>query len=274
MKCIICGSESEYYFSKTYTEAPFVEFMQDIGQVDYFRCKHCGFVLSKTHSEMTKSQWDKLNHQFHHYLESCATNTIDINQPPYAEQAFMIAVLGKHGLIAIDSMLDYAAGYGSLSSILAKYFSIDLPISDPYVVTGDTSRYVPSDRLATYDTVINTAMFEHVLHREDLDSVNALVNPDGALVIHTRVSGFIPDDPEWFYLRPPVHTAFHTNASMQILMDQWGYQSSIYCLPARCWVLLRSDKSDLSARISAINNELQSQWFHAKPGFVDFWKGC
>lgn len=49
MKCLICNSVSNYYFSKTYSESPIDEFMKKIGQVDYYKCECCGFVLSKTH---------------------------------------------------------------------------------------------------------------------------------------------------------------------------------------------------------------------------------
>lgn len=272
MKCIICDSDSEYYFSKTYTESPYDEFMKDIGTVDYHKCTNCGFVLSKTHKELDAEKWDRLNVQFHHHLEDPEVNT-EINQPPYAEQAMMIAMLGKHGLIDTSSMIDYAAGYGSLSKILAKYFSVSLPISDPYVQADGQSNYVPVDKLASYKTVVNAAMFEHVTNREALEAVNDLVEDDGSLILHTRISGFIPDDPEWFYLRPPVHTAFHTNASMAILMEQWGYKASIYCLPSRCWVLLKKDIPDLEERVKNLNLELQSPWFHCKQGFVDYWKG-
>lgn len=270
MKCIICNSESEYYFSKKYTESPFDDFMKDIGAVDYYRCSYCGFVLSKTHSELDKKAWNNLNERFHHYLEDIQTE-VDINQPPYAEQALMISILGKNGIIDTDSMVDYAAGYGSLSNILSKYLNIDLPISDPYI-QKEGSNYIHESMLTAYKVVINAAMFEHVIKRYSLDRINNLVDHDGCLIIHTRVSGYIPNDPNWFYLNPPVHTAFHTNRSMQLLMDQWDYCASIYCLPARCWVLLRDRGEEINEKINLINQELQSQWFYYKKGFVDFWK--
>jgi hypothetical protein len=116
-------------------------------------------------------------------------------------------------------------------------------------------------------------MFEHVLQREDLDYVNKIVDNDGCLIIHTVVCENIPKDPNWFYLRPPVHTAFHTNKSMNILMDQWGYKSSIYCPQSKCWILLREHVAEVLAKVSSINKELQNTWFIAKEGFVDYWKG-
>jgi hypothetical protein len=272
MKCIICESDSNYYFSKEFTESPFAEFMKQIGTVSYHKCGHCGFVLSETHSTLDQKSWDELNKNFHHFIENPDSENKG-NQPPYVEQASMLMLLGKNDLINLDSIVDYAAGYGTLSNILRKYHGLNVPIFDPYVQGDESGRYIDRAELGRYKTVINSAMFEHVLRREDLDEVNSIVDDDGALIIHTVVCENVPADPNWFYLRPPVHTAFHTNRSMEILMEQWGYRSSIYCPPAKCWVLLREKNTEVRRRIAAINRELQGTWFHCKDGFVDYWKG-
>lgn len=273
MKCIICNSNTEYFFSKKYTQIPFDEFMQGIGLVDYFRCANCGFVLSNTHSKLDKKRWHKLNSQFHHYLE----NPINIklhNQPPYFEQAMMLILLGQNGLLDTNNIVDYAGGYGSLSRILGKYCDIDLPIYDPFVQSFDSMRYISKNNLGIYNTVINSAMFEHVLERNALENVNNIVSKNGVLILHTVVCENVPKDPNWFYLVPPVHTAFHTNKSMGILMNQWGYSSSIYCPPSKCWILLKEKSTSEAEKLcDKINNELQSNWFYFKLGFVDYWKG-
>lgn len=116
-------------------------------------------------------------------------------------------------------------------------------------------------------------MFEHVLKREDLDSLNSLVEEDGCLILHSVICENAPNDESWFYLRPPVHTAFHTNKSMQILMDQWGYHSSIYCPQSKSWVLLKNKVNEIENVINNINYELKTDWFYYKKGFVDYWKG-
>ncbi len=272
MKCIICGSQCEYFFQKKYQEPPFDEFMREIGEVAYYKCTNCGFVISKTHSELDAIAWNTLNDLFHRYLEDANTEKT-INQPPYAEQAMMLCILGKNGIVSTDSMLDYAAGYGTLSRILRKYYGLELPVFDQYIQADISVPYLEKNALGTYKTVINSAMFEHVLRRADLDQVNDLVQQDGCLIVHTVVCENVPKDPGWFYLQPPVHTAFHTNRSMNILMEQWGYKSSIYCPRSKCWVLLTATQEDIGHRISAINSELQADWFIHKVGFVDYWKG-
>jgi hypothetical protein len=272
MKCLVCSSNCELYFSKTYTERPIDGFMRDIGPVDYHKCTHCGFVLSETHRNLGEREWSELNHRFHHYIEDPESSNA-INQPPYAEQAMMLKMLGKTGLINTDTMLDYAAGYGTLSGILCKYFNLEMPIFDPYIKDEGSSRYVAREDLGTYKTVINSAMFEHVLERAHLDELFNLVDSDGCLIIHTVVCENVPKDPEWFYLRPPVHTAFHTNKSMNILMEQWGFKSSIYSPPAKSWVLLTEEVAAVEGQVAALNEELQAKWFYSKAGFMDYWKG-
>lgn len=272
MNCLICDSRTQYYFSKKYTEYPYDELMKDVGSVEYHKCSNCGFVISKTHAELDTVQWNKLNEDFHHYMEN-QKEIKEINQPPYAEQALMLNLLHKNKIIDIDDCLDYAAGYGTLSRILAKYFQIEISIFDPYVQHGDVNRYISEADLGNYKTVINSAMFEHITSREDLDKVNRLVAMDGCLVLHTVVCENIPKNPDWFYLKPPVHTAFHTNRSMEILMKQWGYACSIYCPKSKSWILLKSQASQLPEKVEGINAELQSEWFLFKSGFLDYWKG-
>lgn len=272
MNCLICDSPMEYYFSKSYAETPFAELMRDIGVVELHRCPRCGFVGSKTHQSLADGPWNRLNAGFHHALEA-NPEAFEINQPPYAEQALMLSLLVKNGLIEPTGLLDFAAGYGTLSRILARYFHIEMAIHDPYVNAGDTSRYVHAPQPGAYSTVLNSAMFEHVRTRRDLDAVNALVADNGVLIIHTVVCERVPKDPEWFYLRPPVHIAFHTNNSMKLLMQQWGYRASLYCPKAKCWVLLREPFHVIGRLAEAVNKELQSTWLLGKDGFTDYWKG-
>lgn len=272
MKCLICNSECKYFFSKKYSELPYAEFMHEIGEVKYYKCENCGFVLSKTHCELENNRWENLNFSYHNFHENPKNQTV-VNQPPYIDHAIMLLILGKNGIINIGNMLDYAAGYGTLSMILSKYFNIKLSIFDEYVKDGDLNKYITKDQLDKYKTVINSAMFEHILTRQDLDNVNNLVAKDGCLILHTVICENIPQDPNWFYLRPPVHTAFHTNKSMEILMKQWGYCSSIYCPQSKCWILLKKEIENINKIILSINQELQTDYLYYKKGFVDYWKG-
>lgn len=53
---------------------------------------------------------------------------------------------------------------------------------------------------------------------------------------------------------------------MQILMDQWQYEASIYCPQARCWVLLKKAGPDLESVVASVNSELQKEYFVFKRG--------
>jgi hypothetical protein len=228
----------------------------------YRRCPHCGFVVNQYVVEMEQREWERLNATFHRQLERGGSI---INQPPYAEQAMMIKFLGANGVINTLNMIDYAAGFGTLSRIMHKYYWMELQAYDLYL----NSEVLPTCR----DLVVNSAMFEHVRSRKDLDDVNACVSSDGALLIHTVVVENVPTDPNWFYFIPPVHCAFHTNKSMAILMEQWGYKSSIYSPKAKSWLLLKGEASQYARDVSQLNKELKTEWFILKDNFVDYWKG-
>jgi len=274
MECLICQSKAVYFFSKKYDEAPFDSFMEKIGPVDYYKCTNCGFTLSKTHRDLTDEQWVRLNFDYHTHSEKAKiSNKRQGNPPPYLEQAFMIKVLAENGIIDGCDMVDFAGGYGTLSNILNKYFKITLPVFDPYVQNNDRHIYISKENLGRYKTVINSALFEHITTRESFDEINECVTENGCMIIHTVVCETIPNDANWFYLRQPVHCAFHTNKSMNILMDQWGYQSSVYCPLSKCWVLFKKDMPAIQEKISAINTEFQTEYLIHKQGFVDYWKG-
>lgn len=272
MHCLICNTESNYYFTKTYHEDPFSEMMREIGSIDYYKCSNCGFTLSKTHAELTPSVWEKLNYDFHHYIEN---NNWPGNQPPYNEQASMINILARNNMIDTGSMLDFAGGYGTLGKILKKYYGWNsFPIYDPYIHNEENKNdYVKQENLGKYKTVFNSALFEHLIDRKSFDQINELVADDGCMIIHTVICENIPKDPNWFYLVPPVHCAFHTNKSMEILMKQWGYKSSVYCPSGKSWILFRTENPDLQIKVDQINDEFQTKLFIFKNGFVDYWKG-
>jgi hypothetical protein len=272
--CFICDGATEYYFSKSYPPYPGCPFSGSL-EVDYLKCKNCGFVFSKTHKDMEEKMWQSLNATWHHHFENDAS-TFAINQPPYVDQALALFLLTRNKILDLSNALDYAAGYGTFAKILNKYFDIKINLYDKYVQdTACNIKYLSTPDLNKYMLVINSAMFEHVLDRASLDEVNNLVDKNGALAIHTRICENIPDNPNWFYLDPIVHTAFHTNKSMSILMRQWGYEASVYCPSARLWILFKKDHhaiADLESFVINFNKELQSQYFYYKHGFVDFWK--
>jgi ribosomal protein L30E len=92
------------------------------------------------------------------------------------------------------------------------------------------------------------------------------------MIIHTVVCENIPNDPNWFYITPPVHSALHTNKSMDILMKQWGYVSSIYCPSSKCWVLFKNEPETLKSKVESINKLFQTDYLHYSVGFMDYWK--
>jgi hypothetical protein len=265
MKCLICDGNMLFHIAKDYHGTIYKDVIKDI--VEYYKCKECGLTVSKTHQLMSADVWSKLNYDLHHYEENNKRST---NQPPYLEQALLIKVLAENLIIDSNNILDYAGGYGSLSKVIEKYFGINLPVYEKFVHSKTFHKYV--SELKNYNTVINSATFEHIFHRKEFDKINSLVDNSGVLILHTVVCENIPSDSNWFYITP-VHTTFHTNKSMKILMKQWGYQASIYCLSAKSWILFKKPRYDLKEKVKKINKEFQTEYLIYKEGFVDYWKG-
>lgn len=267
MNCIICAEKMNYYFSKKYTEKPFCDWLKE--KIDYYRCDNCGFVHSQSHQQMPTEKWQQLNHNFHKLIEEDNSLNTWGNQPPYYAQAITIAMLNKFGLIDASNSVDYASGIGRLGTILNDLFSLRLRSFDPFF--GETTPvFLENEK---FKLVVNSAMFEHVLSREDLEGPYEILSNSGCLMIHTLVCETVPLDPHWFYLRPPVHTAFHTNKSMNILMHQWGFKSSIYSPQAKSWILFKDDAAMINKSIDMANQYIGCNWFICRDGFVDYWKG-
>jgi hypothetical protein len=273
MKCIICQHESDFLTRTSYEN----RYEDVLNGADMHKCRNCGFGFSKTLFDMDQGKWEELNLLFHRKIEynHDPKGNYKRRQPPYYEQAFLIKVLSLHGVVDLDSMVDFGGGVGTLERILFSYYDISIPIYDPYMRDdgdGDASVTYIND-LRKCRTVYNSAYFEHIKSRDDLDIVNDSVDNEGSMMIHTVVCENIPDDPNWFYFKPPVHSAFHTNKSMGILMEQWNYMSSLYCPSAKTWILFKKEPIDLYGFMDRINRDFQTDYLYYKKGFVDYWKG-
>lgn len=263
MKCIICDSEMKFYFSKVFNE-------YDLKEVEYWRCSNCGFCASKTHFEMDNKQWVSLNNSFHsesHYRDD---NPYNRNQR-YFNQALMLFIMKKHGLIDSDGWLDWGCGVGSVALLLNDYFDSELMTYDKYSTAQTNPISSRNLRKKAFNLVVNTAVFEHVRDRSTLDEIESYVSDSGCLAIHTLVPETVPEDPDWMYLLP-VHCAFHTNKSMQILMDEWGYTCSVYNEHSKMWIFFRQDVEPVQKNVSKINQSLGWEYLHFKAGFMDYWQ--
>lgn len=269
MICLVCNNKTYFYFKKLFLKQDNTFFNDR--PVEYFRCDNCGFVFSKTHYQMSETTWEKLNKYYHNKTRKPRYKKLG-NPPPYYEQAMMIFVLRKNHLIKTEDIIDWGGGFATLSKIMHKYFGLTIPVYDKYIADSSTAiQYISEGKLTQHKTVICSAVFEHLRKRKDLDLINQCVSDDGCLILHTVVCENIPRDPKWFYLLP-VHCSFFTNKSMKIIMKQYGYQSSIYCHPAKSWVLFKKDKRDIPSLVCNINNEFKCVYLVYKKGFVDYWK--
>jgi hypothetical protein len=266
LKCIICNAPMAFFLSRYFG-------IYGLDGVDYWKCQACGFVISKTHLELSEPDWMRLNTEYHRSYQGLDFNPDDERWISRLHaQADVISDLARIGILdSRTKWLDFACGDGKLSSFLKSKHGLTLLKYD---------RYMPaqpgflSDRdmvFERFDFVITTSVFEHLTKREDFDYIGSLVSEEGIMGLHTLVCESIPCDPSWFYF-VPVHCAFHTNKSMSILFSQWGYGVSIYNVESRMWLWFKSRCKETQAIIEKANERLTGPKYIYKKGFVDYWK--
>ncbi|MDB5451554.1 MAG: hypothetical protein JWO33_132 [Caulobacteraceae bacterium] len=264
MNCEICRGPMAYDFSKTFDLA-------GLGRADYWRCQDCGFLISRTHADLSQADWEQLNSSLHATYQGSQDNPSDPRwMERIAAQAQSLAAFARRGLIPAGRWLDYGCGDGALTKALAPHWPNPLSKYDQYMRGSDD--YLPADDLrpGTFDFVITTSVFEHLLRREQWDAIDRLVAPRGVLGLHTLIREAAPRDPGWFYLQPP-HTAFFSNAAAARLFADWGYVSSLYDVEARLWLWFREDIELTAAKVAALN-ATRAEPVAFAAGFVDYWK--
>jgi hypothetical protein len=264
MNCFICGAEMQPYFSKSFNT-------YNLGNVEYCRCVNCGFVLSKTHAEMSALKWELLNDQYHRSYHGSGSCPDDPNWVRRLKcQARTINELVKVRILSTKlPWVDYGSGDGKLADMLTKNMQLKVNKFDKYSKQKDFLSY---ETLIgrKYSVVINCSVFEHILSLPSLQEITSLVADDGVFALHTLAREEIPKDPGWFYLLP-VHCAFYTNRSMEILFANLGFNASVYHVDSRMWFWFRKNGDRVRQILHTQKNRMKGE-YHFKFGFVDYWK--
>ena len=154
--CMICGSETVYYFSKNFSGVYSLE------EVDYWQCSQCKFVYSKTHFDMSSESWVGLNLAYHSHYQGSETNADDPNWKARQErQRDAICFLHTAGhLPSKRPWLDWGAGDGGLTRLL-KERDLELLLYDKYL-QGKGYLFEKELERSGFDFVVSTSVFEHV----------------------------------------------------------------------------------------------------------------
>jgi hypothetical protein len=240
---------------------------------DYWQCTECGFVISKTHAELTAAEWERVNYLCHGSYQGSEADPGDPRwQARLRSQARVIKDLQQLGLLDEKGhLLDYVCGDGKLSDLVKADSGLNLLKYERFMRKPEG--YLDDKDLVsgTFDFVITTSVFEHMRTRQEFDNVEALVRRTGVLGLHTLVCENVPADPAWYYMNP-VHSSFHTNRSMEILLRQWGYGCSVYNVEAQLWLWFKSGPKEVRAIFESANRRSNDPKYVFKEGFVDYWK--
>jgi hypothetical protein len=254
-----------------FTSKDFHEYGLDTAQ--YWRCNDCGFVISKTHVEMSSAAWETVNIAWHASYQGKESDPRDPNwNTRLQNQVRMLHDAQEIGLLKRNGRwLDYACGDAKLSGLLLTRHNLNLLNYERYMPQREG--YIDEKELVprSFDFVVTNSVFEHFRQREQFDFVEALVSRSGVLGIHTLVCEQVPADPTWFYMNP-VHCSFHTNRSMEVLFRQWNYGCSVYNVEAQLWLWFKDNPQEIEAIIQRANSRSGGPAYLFKYGFVDYWK--
>ncbi len=261
MNCFVCGGEMRPFMKKFFG-------MKNLDACEYVRCENCGLVVAKTIYEMPHGDWENLNRECHAAYQN--TNELSVD-PRWLErlkaQADVLAELINIGVLKKSARaVDFGAGDGKLSNFLAaKVKSPPLMKFDAYMARPNENYLSENDLLPeTFDFVITCSVFEHLLGKNDVEKIFALLKSDGIAAIHTLVCEEVPQDPNWFYLQP-VHCTFWTNDAMKIIFKQYNFKACAYHVESRLWFMFRDTEN-----FSRLKN-CAGTWSFAND-FVDYWK--
>ena len=133
MDCFVCQGVMSPYFTKDFAGR------YGLRRVDYYRCNNCGLVLSKTHVDMSKEQWEELNIRYHSEYQGTMQNEDD---PRWVDrlhaQAAVIADLACNNLLPGQPWVDYACGDGKLADLLERY-GLSVARYDRYMMSQDSA---------------------------------------------------------------------------------------------------------------------------------------
>ena len=114
MNCIICNASMKFYFLKHFGT-------YNLETVNYWKCGFCGFVLSRTHADLSDRDWEKLNFDYHCTFLGQDGNADDPRWlSRLTKQAEIINDLVEIHVLPRKKWLDFACGDGKLSDILQK----------------------------------------------------------------------------------------------------------------------------------------------------------
>ena len=274
MNCLICGTtEMNPYFDKKYDDS-----------VHSFLCCHeCGLVINKTVYEMSSAEFKQIN-DWHKLTQGSSiqdTSNFEKRCKRLEPQADLIARLFFYGIFEEGmKAVDFGGGDGLFSEMCNKKYT-ELKQHEPqHLLIKTYEKFLMQDKKDLYfdvsdmipksfDLVISSAVLEHMIGEKEINDFFELTKNNGTVIFHTLICEKVPRDPDWFYIRKPVHCTLWTNRAMSKLYNKYGYVGCAYHLPSKMWLFFNDDiKFNL---LKKCKDNIPGKWSFSKH-FVDYWK--
>ena len=161
-----------FYFKKKFNS-------KNLSEAEYVRCNHCGLVVSKTHYEMDKEQWQAVNveaHSSYQGKDECKGDPRWI--PRLTNQSNMLVELVNNDIFQKDwHCVDYACGDGKLANMVNQKLNQTWLLKYDKYMSRPNENYLPTDdpKPNSFDLVSNCSMLEHILGKDDAEKIVKLL---------------------------------------------------------------------------------------------------
>jgi len=200
MNCKICDQKTQQIFKAK---------ILNKYEIDYFYCKHCGFLQTE------EPYW----------LEEAYSESINISDTGYIQRNLMLSDIITILLILFfdknGKFLDYAGGYGVFVRMM-RDIGFDFYWDDKYT-TNLFARGFEYQNGDKYEAVTTFESFEHFVN--PIDEIESLLKISKNIIFSTELlPDPIPRPEEWWYygLDHGQHISFYSRGTFAFIANKYG----------------------------------------------------
>lgn len=207
MNCKICDQKTQQIFKAK---------ILNKYEIDYFYCKHCGFLQTE------EPYW----------LEEAYSESINISDTGYIQRNLMLSDIITILLILFfdknGKFLDYAGGYGVFVRMM-RDIGFDFYWDDKYT-TNLFARGFEYQNGDKYEAVTTFESFEHFVN--PMDEIESLLKISKNIIFSTELlPNPIPKPEDWWYygLDHGQHVSFYSEKTFEFIAKKYNLNYANLC---------------------------------------------